>query len=257
LYLRGDRFSRTAYTEFATHTHALSNTTVGSSDVATQNHQHSLKQHSHTITEQVPDPAPGTHQHPLWMQALTNYNHPERAIATHRGASIDYTLHGYSRNANDNPSSFEDYMQSAGGHSHTLTASTDGDLATGDPQPAPAAVGHTHTFTTTVNPTGSTGYAPRGGTGYTLPTDVRVALDGKDITSQLVRALPVTWTDLGGTLGGDENHPFNTEGTGPLDLVQLGLNLGPGEHLLEFSAADPPAGLPPVGGKIIYNLYVE
>jgi hypothetical protein len=256
LYLRGGQFSRTAYTESAAHTHTLSGTAVGSTNVATQNHQHALNQHSHTLTEQVPDPMRGTHQHRLWMQALTNNNHPERAIQTWRGWTIDYTMHGYSEDADDNPANFEDYVEAAGGHTHALSLSTEGDAATGGLQPAPAAVGHSHSFAATVDPVGSTGHTLRGGAAYTFPTDVRVALDGKDITLRLLRALPASWQALG-TLGGDQNHPFNNEGTGPLDLVQLGLALGPGEHVLEFSAPDPPAGLPPVGGKIIYNLYVE
>jgi hypothetical protein len=57
----------------------------------------------------------------------------------------------------------------------------------------------------------------------------------------------LSWQELGdGTVG----HDLIAQGTGAIDLMLLGVDLKPGQHILKFSVA---AG----GGKIHYNLYVE
>jgi hypothetical protein len=262
LYLRGDRFSPTAYTELAAHSHTLSGTAIGDTSVTTQNHSHDTVAHSHQVVNGAAnDPGmaeDGSHRHAILVRGLVSSDHPGRAIVTndYSNWTIDWYESGFTGNSNQNPQPLpEKYVALSGAHTHQVGVATQGSLGTSQMLPAPTPVLHSHSFTTTVDASGSTGYSTRGGAAHTFPTDVRVALDGVDVTSRLVAALPVSWTDLGGTLGGDENHPFNQEGTGPLDLVQLGFTLGPGEHLLEFLAATP--AVPPVGGKIIYQLYVE
>jgi hypothetical protein len=279
LYLRGDLFSPAAYTESATHSHTLSSVAVGPADVITQDHHHDMAKHAHQLVHGAGrDPgmaADGTHIHPLLVRARVAVGsldftalrppRPQRAVMTSdltdllgNLVSAGYYERGWQGDQSENKPEFDEtYMQPPAAHAHQADIELDGPTSTGPMAPAPMPAAHIHAFAATVDPVGSTGYAPRGGAAFTYPADVRVTLDHVDITTRLVGALPTTWTDLGGKLGGDENHPFNKEGTGPLDLVQLGLNLGPGEHLLEFAAADAPRGQPPVGGKIIYNLYIE
>jgi hypothetical protein len=268
LYLRGDKFSSTAYTEIAAHAHTLSGTAIGDANVTTQNHSHDTPPHAHDLTHGATHDAgmseDGSHRHAVMVRDLTTNDHPRRAVVTDDYynvidgfLTIGYQEQGYTDNAPTGLPREQKYIELSGSHTHQLDVAPKGPLGTGSMVPAPTAVPHSHTFATTVNAAGSTGVSPRGGAVHTFPTDVRVALDGLDITQRLVAALPGSWTALGGTLGGDEQHPFNQGGTGPLDLVQLGLTLGPGEHLLELSAPARPAGLPPVGGKVIYHLYVE
>jgi hypothetical protein len=262
LFLRGARFSPTAYTESAAHSHTLSSVAVGSTDVTTQDHRHDMGRHAHGLVH-GPNRDPGlakdgAHVHAIWVRARVDKDRPREAVSTddYSELSKGYYERGWKGTIGENKPEFDDtYLREAGLHTHQVEVDAVGPTTTGSMTPAPSAVGHHHTFAATVDPVGSTGFALRGGAAFTFPTDVRVELDGKNITKRLVDALPTRWKDLGGTLGGDENHPFNTEGTGPIDLVQLGLALGPGEHLLEFCVG--PGAQPPVGGKIIYNLYVE
>ena len=69
--------------------------------------------------------------------------------------------------------------------------------------------------------------------------------------------MPNEWRQLGGTLGGNSVHPFNTTGTGAINLLELGAILDEGEHLLEFRVGTPKPSAPPIGGKVLYNLYIE
>ena len=82
--------------------------------------------------------------------------------------------------------------------------------------------------------------------------NLRVALDGNDLTAQIVAQLvdrdgPASWTALG---DGSQSHRLITQGTGAISLTRLGPNLDPGEHRLRFSVASD-------GGKVMFNLYVE
>ena len=282
LYLRGDKFSSTAYTESAAHTHTLSGVKVGDTDLTAQDHHHDLSSHSHQLVHGAnKDPgiaADGVHIHPLLARDRVAGGRPMRAIVTDdvRGIgvpgpliSVGYFERGWQGDINQNLSEFpERYMLPPSTkkpgregetqadawedapHTHQADIQTGGPPSTGGMVPPPATVPHHHTFAATVDPVGSTGYAVRSGAAYTYPADVRVRLDANDndITDRLVCALQ--WTT--GKLGGDDLKG----GTGPMDLVQLGFTLGPGEHWLEFSVANPVAGLPPDGGKIIYNLYI-
>ena len=75
--------------------------------------------------------------------------------------------------------------------------------------------------------------------------DIRVKLDGTDITGLITGKL--AWARIG---DGTAAHALTTNGTGAIDLLQLGLAVAVGPHLLEFRV---PSG----GGKVLYNLYVE
>jgi len=68
-----------------------------------------------------------------------------------------------------------------------------------------------------------------------------------EILAQLKAINPAAWAALG---NGQDTHELVKNGTGRIDLRQLGLDLSPGTHTLTF-AVD--AG----GGQIHYNLYVN
>jgi hypothetical protein len=97
----------------------------------------------------------------------------------------------------------------------------------------------------------------RTGTGQNPRTYVNgmmILYDGEDITAQVLAQLtgvnPASWP-AGSTLGdGTAAHVLVTAGTGPISLLQLGLDFTPGQHYLTFQV---PSG----GGQIQYNLYVD
>jgi hypothetical protein len=109
--------------------------------------------------------------------------------------------------------------------------------------------------TVTVSGTGSSGFAIRGGTAYAYLNGLAVLLDGRDITSSVVKTLPQDW---GKRLGdGSQTHPINNAGapgnpggTGAIDVLDLGIPIGEGSHTLEFRVKSG-------GGKVLYNLYVS
>jgi hypothetical protein len=124
---------------------------------------------------------------------------------------------------------------------------------------AGAVPDHSHTFST--NSAATVGQQPPGGGGgaragdaYSYFGDLRVELDGTDITENILAQLKATGTDwptlrLGAE--GDNTHVLVAKGTGDIDLLRLpGVDLVPGPHTLKFT---PSAG----GGQLHYNLYLE
>jgi hypothetical protein len=126
-----------------------------------------------------------------------------------------------------------------GSHSHKLTGGK-----TGAAKPSPSS-SSTDLAGNTAPLTGGTPYQARGGPAYSYPSGLRVKLDGTDITGLITAKLG--WAQLG---DGTPTHPLATNGTGSIDLIELGLPVAVGPHLLEFRV---PSG----GGKVFYNLYVE
>jgi hypothetical protein len=70
-----------------------------------------------------------------------------------------------------------------------------------------------------------------------------------DITQAILGRRPGNWN---GTLGdGSSAHAINSpEGTGAIDLLDLGIPFGEGPYTLEFRVKSG-------GGKVLYNLYVS
>lgn len=124
---------------------------------------------------------------------------------------------------------------------------------------AGAVPDHSHTFTTNSaseagqQPPGGGG-AVRAGTAYAYFGDLKVALDGVDITENILAQLKASGTDWPNLRLGaldDATHVLVSKGTGDIDLLRLpGVDLVPGSHVLKFT---PSAG----GGQLHYNLYVE
>jgi len=267
LYVRGGRFSSLHYTEVGSHAHALSGVTINNHSVALQGHAHTMDQHQHATTDAQGDSLMsdnGSHDHAIWTRALVDKDHPRELIATYDNPfSKDYAHHGWTADSDDNPVAYPNqYLQMDGTHRHTYQVPLGGATSTGgvvSSQPAEYA----HTFSATVNPAGSTGYPAPGGVAYTWLDDLRVLVDGTDITERILDLQPNRWQQFGGRLGhGGAGHPLNTDGTGAIDLLELGMLIDEGrEHLIEFRVpeADPSAipPRPPNGGKVLYQLYVE
>jgi len=230
LSLWGDAISSLYYTELGEHSHTL--TAAGTNDVAMPDHVHDIS----AVGTGHPDPQ--THHHfvsVLFNELDDNHlpdqitNVPLSAVsnATYREGTPPYLAeegdhtHKLDHNATGSPTGTP-----PGDHKHTLTGSTDN-------------AGNTAPLT------GATPFTARGGSAYSYPDDIRVKLDGTDITGLITGKLG--WSTIG---DGSSVHPLMTNGTGAIDLLQLGLSVGVGPHLLEFRVS---AG----GGKVLYNLYVE
>jgi hypothetical protein len=92
-------------------------------------------------------------------------------------------------------------------------------------------------------------------TALTFFDNLTVKYDGQDITAQLLKYLngidAANWP-LNAKLGnGTNSHALVVNGTGKIELTQLGLDFTPGQHSLTFEVSG--AGN---GGQIKYNLYV-
>jgi hypothetical protein len=225
LYLWADAISSLFYTEVGSHQHTL--THAGTNTVPIPNHVHDLSGGA------TGPPDPPLHHHSLY--SANPFDVPFDSVLT-----APQPLAAYREG---NP---QHLVGDAGSHTHQLAAGQ-----TGSPKPSPPG-NHSHTLTgstdlagNTAPLTGSTPYQARNGPAYSYPSGLRVKFDGTDITG-LIRA-KLGWTQLG---DGTATHPLATNGTGSIDLVELGLPVAVGPHLLEFRV---PAG----GGKVLYNLYVE
>jgi hypothetical protein len=230
LSLWADAISSLYYTELGEHSHTL--TKAGTNDVPMPNHVHDIS----AVGTDHPDPQTHHHLVSVLFNGLDDSNSPDQIVnaplsavsnATYRTGTPPYLAedgdhtHKLDQTATGSPTGTP-----PGDHSHTLTGSTD---VAGNSAPA----------------TGATPFQARGGPAYSYPDDIRVKLDGTDITGLITGKLG--WAKLG---DGTAAHPLTTNGTGAIDLLQLGLAVGVGPHLLEFRVV---AG----GGKVLYNLYVE
>jgi hypothetical protein len=132
---------------------------------------------------------------------------------------------------------------SSGAHTHTVNASG------GSADAAGAAAAHDHSINGNTQNGGvnsaDAAYQARTGAPRTYLDDLRVVVDGTDLTNDITNRLG--WTKLG---DGTSSHPIVTGGTGPVPLELLGLDLSEGEHLIELRVGNG-------GGHILYNLYVE
>jgi hypothetical protein len=229
LSLWGDAISSLYYTELGEHTHTLA--AGGTTDVAMPNHVHNVPPFR-------TDPAdPPTHHH------LVRVFPPESDDAWPGDALAVFAPLPW--NAGYRTGKGGQFIADDGFHTHTTQQ-----IATTFPTGAPPG-DHSHGLTGSTDAAGNTApptatpNAARGGPAYSFLDDLRVKLDGVDITGLITGKLG--WAKLG---DGTAVHALATNGTGALDLLQLGLAVGPGPHLLEFRVA---AG----GGKVLYNLYVE
>ena len=230
LSLWGDAISSLYYTELGQHSHTL--TKAGTNDVPMPDHVHDIS----AIETGPANPEKHHHMVSVLNNWLDDANLADQIMNTPLSAVSNATYRV------GDPA----YLADDGEHTHKLNQTSTG-LPTGKP-----AGDHSHTLTGSTDDegniaptTGATPYQARSGPAYSYPENIRVKLDGTDIMGLILGKL--MWTAIGdGTAG----HPLATNGTGAIDLLQLGLAVGVGPHLLEFRV---PSG----GGKVLYNLYVE
>jgi hypothetical protein len=241
LHLRGAAFNTLYYSELGRHAHAAGELKT---DVAKYDFTHTHLGGGTTNSD-------GLHLHNFIVDDHNN---------TSGGIDVDDT-NGTSVTGN-NP------IQPDGAHTHSLAGLTI------NPYPDPSDTDpnhkqpwkHSHSIVGDSDAAGAAGSAnPRNGPQLTLLADLVVKLDSVDITKPIgdqleVRDGPGSWlvlqSDGSYRLSG---NPLNTHrdsdnkfvGTGAIDLLKLGVEIGIGQHVLEFIVSDPD-----VGGQIQYNLYI-
>jgi len=227
LYLRGRPFSSLYYTEVGGHTHALAVTT----SVARHDFGHDHQASGGVTTDD------GDHTHNFIVDAGENkgginVNDPGDDVLTVTG---------------NNP------IQLGGKHHHGLIGLT---LAK-----SLGEYDHDHDVTGTSADAGATDKAARDGRpALSAFKDLIVRLDGADVTEKICDQLEATLNQPGqwklqispGDIRMNGTALNQPDGTGAIDLMDLGVDLGIGRHTLEFLVADPD-----VGGSIQYDLFVS
>jgi hypothetical protein len=222
LHLRSERFSLLHYTELGRHDHRL---------VVTITDHTAALEHSHPIGAGAATSA-GGHRHALLIEDGGNAN----SLQEYTGGNVGWG---------------ETTIGRAGRHTHVLAGETE--YALGDLPP------HDHQGTAAPHRDEVTAAAvaedrTRDGEPYGFPHDLRVRIDGTDVTDRVLAQLrdrdgPDLWPSLG-TGTGTAGDTLATTGTGEIDLIALGVDLSPGEHRIVL-------GVPSGGGCVGYNLYLE
>lgn len=239
LYLRARQFSTLYYTELGRHSHHLKFNTAPSGEASA--HSHSLDFSTMVLAED------GEHRHEIWAGSddgesgsldFGDGDDPNSYMAT--GAGGERGGRGMME------------VKLAGKHTHKVQPGTV-PSKTGD---AGALGAHTHAID---NDTATAGVQPdirTSGSALGYVDTLHVFLDGQDITPQLLQQLSAKpgqaaqWSQLG---NGFNTHALaSPDGTGAIDLLKLGVEIGLGQHKLEFKLLKPD-----VGGCIQYNLYVS
>lgn len=240
LYLRGRLFNPLYYTEVGQHRHVLALDTRDKGFVPA--HMHALD-----LAGVKLNPG-GDHRHEIWAPADDDPDGERGSIdygddddltqlpATGPGGVIG----GYA-NMEVRPS---------GPHTHTIDAAT-----VPNTKPAGEVPNHRHAI---VGATNDAGMQPamRSGPGYTYPNNVKVLFDKIDITAAICKQLSARpgqagrWLTLGD--GTDKHALCEADGTGEIDLLRLGYEIGLGPHTLDFQIQMADAG-----GQLQYNLYVS
>jgi hypothetical protein len=239
LYLRGRKFSSLYYTEIGRHSHHLKFNTAPAGEASKHSHPIDL---SNMLLEED-----GEHRHEVWAGSDDG-----------ESGSLDF-------GDGDDPNSY--MATGAGGvrggrgmmevkpdgkHKHKIMAGTV-PSKTGDDGALPA---HSHAID---NDSGTAGFPPdirKTGAALGYIDDMHVFLDNQDVTVPLLQQLSAKpgqgadWPKLG---QGNSSDAINLPaGTGAIDLLKLGVELGIGQHKLEFKILKAD-----VGGCIQYNLYVS
>jgi hypothetical protein len=225
LYLRGLPFSSLFYTELGKHNHGIA--------FDTGNVTRDLS-HAHTVTAGATS-EDGEHTHLFIVDDGENKG------------GIDVNDTDLDLITGENP------IKPAGAHTHTLTGIA---MST---ELGPAWTHHHHIAGNTHNNGVTDTNARVGKAALDLIHDLKISLDGQSITEAICEQLEAKpgqagkWKVLVGTdvrLNGTSLS--SGDGTGEIDLLKLGIEIGLGQHKLEFRIPDPDAG-----GNLQYNLYVS
>jgi hypothetical protein len=221
LYLRGAEFSTLHYSEMGSHTHAVALNTTDTNLTL---------RHTHTASNGTTDEA-------------ADHTHNYLVDGGETTGGIDVNDDQVVGRINTDTSA----ILPAGKHTHQVSGLTlDSALQDGP---------HHHTVNGATAAAGAPNGAVRPGNRLQYLSALEVLYDNQPITTQILGQLsgndPTHWP-AGSALGNGTNvHVFVVNGTGKIDLTQLGLDFTPGEHSLTFQVSG--AGN---GGQIKYNLYV-
>jgi hypothetical protein len=230
LYLWGEQFTPYYYTELGSHTHAISG---GQTDPA------AMPNHAHDITN-APTASGTSHNHRLQV-AFSDSSFVVSTIPT--GTPVPWPNFVTGSNDREGPPFVIDEgdQDPTNIHTHTLTATTSG--------PDAGAATHYHGLQGGADrPAGVADIAARsnGALSYGYVNNMVVKLDNHPITSQIIGP-PLNWPSLG---DGTACSQLVQMGTGCIDLIERGVTVDQGEHVLEFSVTTG-------GGRFSYNLYIE
>jgi len=240
LYLWGGKFSSLYYSELGDHKHSFVGKTTGPATTSLAAHTHSLGAHRHTLPNGTASFV-GPHGHDLRVNVPPGGG----------GAGV--------ANPPLTPGFLDPgYIVAAGGHGHSVSfPAPTGTPSVNQTGPATPTGSGSETHDHSIPDTDAAGVddvsARTGATAlaHTYASDVRVSLDGVDVTPEILAVLPTSWGQLGDGL---PTHELVTDGTGAIDLLDVaraaGRTIGVGSHELEFSVASG-------GGKVLYNLIVE
>jgi len=240
LYLHARKFSTLYYTELGRHTHhlAFNTQTAGSAP----DHFHTIDLTTMELEED------GEHRHEIWAasddgeEGSIDFGDAGGNSNTYRATGVGGVLGGRGMME----------VRANGAHTHQIK---DGSVPsqTGDAGGHPS---HFHTIDHDSETTGVQPDARASGSALTYVDDLRIFLDNNDITPLVLQQLSAkpgqaaNWTKLG---DGTNGHAIaSPEGTGNIDLLKVGVELGLGSHKLEFKLLQPL-----VGGCVQYNLYVS
>jgi hypothetical protein len=237
LYLRARKFSSLYYTELGRHKHHLKFNTASAGSASS--HSHPLELAGIALAEA------GEHRHELWAFSDDTQSGGMELGDNNEGPWMVSGVGGeMGGRANME-------VRPSGKHTHTVAAGSV-PSKTGE---GGALQAHTHAIDNDSDPAGVQ-FDARGGPALDHVSDLRVFLDSQDITAPLLQQLAAkpgqaaNWAQLGN--GGGGHALASPEGTGAVDLLKLGVEIGLGQHKLEFKVLQPN-----VGGNLQYNLYVS
>ncbi len=225
LYLRGRRFSSLYYTELGRHQHSAS---------VTIDNQTLHLTHKHTASAATTTDPAGGHGHNLLIDVKEAKGDP-RGVDMQDVSDCDW---------------LPDPISTVPDHTHTITALKIDDWVKDDV--------HKHIGSASINLNGVNDVLARTGAGIKALThvdDLRVLLDSVDVTQLIRQQLEAKpgqaglWATLGDGL---DTHPLaSDQGTGEIDLLKLGIEIGLGAHKLELRVNSANNG-----GQVQYNLYL-
>lgn len=237
LYLRGRVFNPLFYTEIGQHHHAVN--LVTKENGAAAPHVHGLDLSGVKLN---PD---GDHRHEIWSASDDG-----ESGSIDFGDADDPTQYRATGEGGTQGGRGNMEVKLSGPHTHTIDAAT-----VPNTKPAGDLGAHKHAVD---GATGDTGMQPalRNGPGYTYPNDVKVLFDSVDVTAAICQQLGARpgqggrWLKLGD--GTDKHALCGPDGTGEIDLLRLGYEIGLGPHTLDFQIQTADAG-----GQLQYNLYLS
>jgi hypothetical protein len=229
LYLRARKFSTLYYTELGRHNHPATVTINNKSIVLT---------HTHTASAATQTDPAGGHGHDLLVDIKEAEGDP-RGVDMQDVSDCDWR---------------SEQIRAVDDHTHTITQMQIEDWVKVD--------SHNHTGAAIVNNNGVLDISARTGnkTALTFFPRLKVFLDGQPITKLITDQLEAKPGQAGQWATVDSaNQPcikgaslMQPDGSGEIDLLKLGIEIGMGRHKLEFRIDEPD-----VGGNVQYNLYVS